>query len=77
MFRPFELGRLLLLRCRKALWIRLAMCFPRSAGPEGGTPMKSDPEDEPGIYLFYALMMLVAFIAASLIAARILIHVSS
>jgi len=38
--------------------------------------MKADPNDEPGIYFFYALIMLVLFIAAGVIAAAVLIHVS-
>jgi len=36
--------------------------------------MKADPDDEPGIYLIYALTMLVVFIAAGVIAAVVLIH---
>ena len=36
--------------------------------------MKNDPDDEPVIYLFYALIMFVAFIAAGVIAAGILAH---
>lgn len=38
--------------------------------------MKDDPEDEPGIYLVYALIMFVALIAASVIAAGIMVHAS-
>jgi hypothetical protein len=38
--------------------------------------MKSDPDDEPGIVLVYALVMFLAFIAAGVIAAGIMIHAS-
>lgn len=38
--------------------------------------MRSDPDDEPVIYLVYALMMFVAIIAAGVIAAGILVHVN-
>lgn len=38
--------------------------------------MNSDPEDEPGVYLFYAFIMFVGIIAAAVIAAGILVHVS-
>jgi len=38
--------------------------------------MKSDPDDEPGIYLFYAFIMFLAFVAAAVIAAGIMIHAS-
>lgn len=38
--------------------------------------MKSNLEDEPGIYLFYALMMFLAIIAAGVIAAGIMVHAS-
>lgn len=38
--------------------------------------MKSDPDDEPGIYLFYALIMFVDFIAVGVIAAGIMVHVT-
>jgi len=41
-----------------------------------GTNVKADPDDEPGIYLFYALTMLVVFIAAGVVAAVVLIHAS-
>jgi hypothetical protein len=37
--------------------------------------MKSDPDDEPGIYLFYALVMFFAIVAAGVIAAGIVVHV--
>jgi len=36
--------------------------------------MKSDPDDEPGIYLFYALVMFLGFVAAGVIAAGIVVH---
>ena len=42
----------------------------------GGIQMKSDPDDEPGIYLFNALIMFVAFIAIGVIAAGIMVHVT-
>ncbi|MGA7523640.1 MAG: hypothetical protein WBW84_14400 [Acidobacteriaceae bacterium] len=42
----------------------------------GETQMRSDPDDEPVIYLVYALMMFVAIIAAGVIAAGILVHVN-
>jgi len=42
----------------------------------GGAEMRSDPEDEPGIYLAYAFIMFVAIIAAAVIAAGIMVHVS-
>lgn len=38
--------------------------------------MKSDPEDEPGVYLVYALAMFAAILAAGVIAAGIMVHVS-
>lgn len=38
--------------------------------------MKSDPEDEPGVYLFYAFIMFAGIIAAAVIAAGILVHVN-
>ena len=41
-----------------------------------GTEMRSDPEDEPGIYLFYAFVMFVAIIAAAVVAAGVMVHVS-
>ena len=37
--------------------------------------MNSDPEDEPGTYLLYALITVVAFIAAGAIAAAVVMHV--
>lgn len=36
--------------------------------------MRSDPEDEPGIYLFYALIMFVSIIAAAVIATGSMVH---
>lgn len=36
--------------------------------------MRSDPEDEPGVYLFYALVMFVAIIAAVVVAAGIMVR---
>ena len=36
--------------------------------------MKSDPEDEPAVYLFYAFIMFVGIIATAVIAAGILVH---
>lgn len=44
--------------------------------PIGGSQMKSDPEDEPGVYLLYAFIMFVGIIAAAVIAAGILVHVN-
>jgi hypothetical protein len=38
--------------------------------------MKGDPEDEPGIYLLYALIMFGGIIAAAVIAAGILVRAS-
>jgi len=38
--------------------------------------MKSDPEDEPAVYLFYAFIMFIGIIAAAVIAAGFLVHVS-
>ena len=42
----------------------------------GETEMRSEPEDEPGVYLFYALVMFVAIIAAAVVAAGIMVHAS-
>jgi len=36
--------------------------------------MRSDPNDEAGIVLVYALVMFLAFVAAGAIAAGILVH---
>ena len=36
--------------------------------------MRADPNDEPGVVLVYALVMFLAFIVASVIAAGIVIH---
>lgn len=36
--------------------------------------MKSHPDDEPGIFVFYALVMFAAFVAAGVIAAAMVIH---
>lgn len=38
--------------------------------------MNSDPGDEPGVYLLYAFIMFVGIIAAAVIAAGFLVHVS-
>lgn len=38
--------------------------------------MKSNSEDEPGVYLFYAFILFVGIIAAAAIAAGILVHAS-
>jgi hypothetical protein len=46
------------------------------SGSIGETQMKSDPDDEPGIYLVYALVMFVAIIAATVIAAGVIVRVS-
>jgi hypothetical protein len=51
-------------------------CAARLEFHRGGTPMKSDPDDEPGIYLVYALLMFVAFVAAGVIAAGVLARAS-
>jgi hypothetical protein len=40
----------------------------------GGNRMKSHPDDEPGIFVFYALVMFAAFVAAGVIAAAMVIH---
>jgi len=38
--------------------------------------MRSDPEDEPGVYLLYAFIMFMAIIAAAVITAGIMVHVN-
>ena len=45
-------------------------------GSTGASPMKSDPVDDSGIYLFYAFIMFFGIIAAAVIAAGILVHVN-